>query len=797
MMRYPLLFLILIFQIFQLHGQIDICGSVVVDKVLQHDAIVFLVGRKDTVRTDESGKFCFTNLPQGEYTLRATFVGYRSEPQKLNLDKSISKIRLEIKTPYLFDDLDVISKKTTDVKAEQSIKAEIVDLEEHKRSSTSVEQLMNNATGIKVRNNGGLGAESDIIVGGYNGKSVKFLIDGIPMDYLGSSMSITKIPTNMAHHIEIYKGVMPPEIGIDALGAAINIVTKPPTNTNTKVSYEFGSFNTHRLSLNSFVRSSEKFSFGVNAFANYSDNNFKVDDLPLDNETTGKTEYITAKLFHNGYKQVSGEVFVNIEKQKWADLLKISVNSYGLQKQIQNDMSSRARPYGGALRNEHTTVIPSLLYKKNFWDNKFQLSQFLVFSSINYALVDSVKDAYYDWEGNRHATISGTEMGTDMSNLTEPIIRTTINNFTYRGLFTYRFSDKHKLVLNAVENFLYRIADDLSEYDSKSYVTYNRFIAALGYQYKLWDERIEGLTQVKFMNSYTQGVVDDEFEIGEEEELSTVNFGTSLAQSIKYQSKNGWMARASAENTYRLPDQLEIFGDNVFILPNLKLKPETSLNINVSLGYRHKKYYKVEVSSYYRNTKDMIRLKELTQFRSMFLNLDKVRGYGIELEASVYPVERLEISGNLTYNEFRFKGSKDNISQNDHFMDARVSNMPFYFGNARISYEFKKLFTEKDKIKLYWTYSYVHQYYLDFIEKQFEPDGVLGIYGKSKIYTDRVIPIQHVNSAGFVWWIKLTEKEHILAFSAEINNMFNKPVYNNFRMQSAGRNFSMKLSYEF
>src|SRR5699024_11844880 len=85
---------------------------------------------------------------------------------------------------------------------------------------------------------------------------------------------------------------------------------------------------------------------------------------------------------------------------------------------------------------------------------------------------------------------------------------------------------------------------------------------------------------------------------------------------------------------------------------------------------------------------------------------------------------------------------------------------------------------------------------LDFIEKQFEPDGFLGLWGTSKINTSRIIPVQHLNNLGIVYVRNLKEKQSI-AFSAEFKNVFNEEIYNEFKMQSPGRNFRMKITYSF
>lgn len=46
------------------------------------------------------------------------------------------------------------------------------------------------------------------------------------MDTKGSGVSLANLPVNIIDRIEIYKGVVPASLGTDALGGAINIITK-------------------------------------------------------------------------------------------------------------------------------------------------------------------------------------------------------------------------------------------------------------------------------------------------------------------------------------------------------------------------------------------------------------------------------------------------------------------------------------------------------------------------------------------------------------------------------------------
>lgn len=776
-----------------IQAQYSLCGTVTLDDEYQENAAVILLETNDTVYTNKDGYYCFAGMSAGEYLIQATYNNFASYMESVLVNDDIRGFDINI-TPVTLEEIKVTGMTRAGERRIHSIKTGVVELSKEARSSVTVEQLMNRSAGIRIRNSSGLGGQADVVVGGFTGKSVKFLIDGIPMDYLGSSMGLTKIPTDIADYIEIYKGVMPTEVAIDALGGAINIVTKKPSRTSHRVSYEIGSFHTHRVSLNSFMKISDKFSYGISAFANYTKNNFEVDNLPFVDEKTGQTQFITAPLFHNGYKQYSGEAYVNFENRNWADLFRLKINTYALTRDVQNSFTSRANPYGAVLANEHAHIVPSLYYEKRFLADKLKVSHFLVYSQIHNALVDSTRNTYYDWKGVAHESVLGSEMGLDMTNLEEPIIKTQLDNVTYRGLFSYDLGHKREIKLNIVNNYFTRISDDLNEYHAKSRLTYNRLITNLGYQYHLLENRLVGLSQVKFLSSSTRGELFNN--LTGKYEVPVQNSGWSFAQSLKYNTYNGWMVRASVENTYRLPDQMEIFGDNNFILPNITLKPERSFNVNFGLRYKPNRRYNVEVTGYVRNVKDLIRLKDVTQFQSVFLNLDNVRGYGIELEGMIRPMENLTLSGNLTYNEFRFKGSNAGIANNDHFINARVSNMPFYFGNATASYRFKSLFHKNDGLQAYWSYTYVHQFYLDFMEKQYEPDGFLGLWGKSKVYTNRVIPVQQIHSAGLVWTMDF-QNFRILAISAEINNIFDAAIYNTFKMQSAGRSFSVKASYEF
>lgn len=96
------------------------------------------------------------------------------------------------------------------------------------------------------------------------------------MDGMSSAFSLSNIPAGLAKRVEVYKGVVPIELGGDALGGAINIVTDNSRRTRVNASYSYGSFNTHKSNVYAEHTTKNGFYVSLNAYQNYSDNDYKV-----------------------------------------------------------------------------------------------------------------------------------------------------------------------------------------------------------------------------------------------------------------------------------------------------------------------------------------------------------------------------------------------------------------------------------------------------------------------------------------------------------------------------------------
>jgi Outer membrane cobalamin receptor protein len=87
-------------------------------------------------------------------------------------------------------------------------------------------EILNRLSGVKIRQDGGLGSEIKYSINGFSGDAVKIFINGTPAKNYGPSFSLQSIPPSLIERIEVYKGVVPAHLQEDALGGAIDIILK-------------------------------------------------------------------------------------------------------------------------------------------------------------------------------------------------------------------------------------------------------------------------------------------------------------------------------------------------------------------------------------------------------------------------------------------------------------------------------------------------------------------------------------------------------------------------------------------
>ena len=131
---------------------------------------------------------------------------------------------------------------------------EIITREEIQKSpAKSIDELLQQVTGLDIRRRGSNGVQSDVSIRGGSFEQVLILINGIRMNDSQTGHNSLNIPVDLSsvERIEIIKGPAARRFGQSAYTGAINIITKVSDKEKVKISAEGGDYSTYRLGLNS------------------------------------------------------------------------------------------------------------------------------------------------------------------------------------------------------------------------------------------------------------------------------------------------------------------------------------------------------------------------------------------------------------------------------------------------------------------------------------------------------------------------------------------------------------------
>uniref|UniRef100_UPI0025BC4BB6 TonB-dependent receptor plug domain-containing protein n=1 Tax=Chryseobacterium sp. TaxID=1871047 RepID=UPI0025BC4BB6 len=754
------------------------------------NTVMVIANQKIHIRSD--GNSDLINLEEGEYTISIYEGEQLIDTQNIVIScetKHYSLLIPKEKTKQLEE--VVIRSQSIKQKLENSpFSVQVIDMKEKYDTAGDISNLLNKSTGIKIRNNGNLGSSTQINLGGLQGKAIRMFKDGIPIELFGHGFNIGTVPANMLERIEVYKGSMPIYLASDALGGGINLVTRNPKSNLAEISYEIGSFNTHRATANVFItnKNNPSYYFGLNTAYNYSNNNYKI-DAPFVNSETGQEYSKEVKRFHDATRSYYGEIFAGTRDKKWADDLRLSLIFSDFYKEIQND-SEMGQVYGEPFSKERNYAA-ILVYKKGFFDNKLTMSSTFNYGRFNTKLIDTAT-VRYNWDGDiilRNQSIGEINNGSNQ--------RLHYDLFSTRINATYEFTDHHFIEFGELFYHQYRKGSDPLGAISPVYdidileipATYQKNIAALAVRSQWLDKKLESIIAVKYYNSKTEGFTTDKFNFAWQSSKSNSSLG--YLAGLKW-NNDDYLLKLSYEYAIRLPDELEIFGDGVLIKENLDLNPEKSHNINLNGQYAfgNKKNNGILAANlFYRRVQDAIFLQPDIPY-SRYINFYEVEIMGAELEANYNLKNYVNFGFNATYQDIR------RVKERPEFRiyeGSRVPNIPFLFGNVFLNGTLDNIFKEKDKLSLRWNLNYVHRFYLTNIPKNQEP----GLFGDAEqVESELIIPNdgrlgQFSNDLGIHY--QFSNKKINASF--EVLNIGNVKLYDNFNIQKPGRSFHFKIVY--
>ena len=253
----------------------------ITDKATQKPLIgadIYLKELKKGANADAQGNYYLKGIPEGNYTIIGSYLGYQTFSKKIylkgqeHLDISLKEQAEEI------SGVTVSGKSIAHQKKEESMPVTVIDMSNMRGTVSNVQDILAKTVGVTLRTSGGVGSSSRISVRGLEGKRIGFFIDELPMTEQTDYLDINDIPVDMIDRIEIYKGVVPARFGGSSLGGAINIVIREYPDKYADLSYGYESFNTHKAQ-GVFKRNlkARGLVFGIGGGYTTSDNNYTFD----------------------------------------------------------------------------------------------------------------------------------------------------------------------------------------------------------------------------------------------------------------------------------------------------------------------------------------------------------------------------------------------------------------------------------------------------------------------------------------------------------------------------------------
>ncbi len=750
-------------------------------------ATVSLIEAGVNGQTNMGGEFRQAGLLTGTYTLVIGHTGYLAITRSITIQAGSNKFgfTLQIDTTTL-EGVTVTGYTPAQAVRLIAYHATAVDAKQYHNTTTDIGTVLNRVSGARLREKGGVGSDYDFSLNGFSGKRIKFFIDGIPVEQIGSSFQINAIPVNFAERIEIYKGVVPVWLGADALGGAVNIVTDQKMRNFADVSYAYGSFNTHRSYINTGYTAKNGFALRLNAFQNYSDNNYKVTLDAADIRTGRYIRDTTIRRFHDQYHNETAIAQIGFVGTTWADeaLWGITVGKY--YKEIQTG-ATQDQAFG-AWHEKGNILTPSFKYRKK----DFLVQGLSVSINANYNLgtisnIDTVH-ARFGWL-NDSITYRGKG-----GEYWYSFYKYKNNNANVSATGAYTINEHHQLALNNTYTRFNRkgkniaspsAADDIPQANNKN-------IVGLSYQYQLpqkWDLSVFG--KYFAQHSHTE-LIDinyardpDTLYINRTVKKAAVGHGIATGYFITPQLQ----VKASYEKTVRLPDSEELFGDVVYRDKNWDLRPEKSNNINAGVQLTlpvKEDRIQFNIAGTYRKVSDFIyETFNALENKIISQNLLKVSSAGMEAEIRYTYRDIFVIGGNATYQDIRDKHPHrtdfitDPPLPNPTF-NERIPNIPYLYTNADALLLLKNVLQNEDRLSVGYNFLYVHAFYLYW-----------AIDGAPE--TKRTIPDQFSHDLHMVY----TLKNGRYNIGVECRNIADAKLYDNFSLQKPSRSFTVKLRYFF
>lgn len=670
-----------------------------------------------------------------------------------------------------------IEDKSDGKKLEDSSRAvTVVDLKRAKERASDLGEVLSRAHGIQVRRTGGLGSSTRFSLNGLYDQQVRFFVDGIPVQYAGWGLGVANVPVDLVQRVDVYRGVVPIGLGADALGGAIDLVTDPSWADRASISYQAGSFGTHRASLGARVRDDRTgLALGLALFTDRAANNYPIDVEAPDDR--GRPIPVTVRRFHDGYLASGGIVEAGVVQRgpRWIERALVRAFQTQYDKDLQHNTVMTV-PYGeAAYASWSRGVAADITLASGPWRGR-------IVAGTAYTATDfrDVSTGIFDWFGKRIGDRpTPGEIGSQPTDQ-----RITETGYFGRATLERALGAQHRVRIAIAPTRHHRTGEDFLDANPmgrdpiQAKRDLDQLVAGVEHEVKAFGDRFENTAFVKYyrLQSDAEDARPGFIFVPIEATIHRAGFGDSL----RWKLTQSLALKASYEWATRMPSVDELFGDGILVQQNLELGPETSHNANLGIHLDRESgwgSFGGEVGGFARFADDLIILLGTDRVFS-YQNVYAARILGVEGTVGwVAPGERATLEASATYQDIRNASSEGTFGA---FDGDRIPNRPWLLGSVTGSVRHRGILGARDELSLFGTSRYVHSFY-----RGWESLGVRD--------SKQVVASQLVHGAGITY---ATRGAQPVTLTVEVQNLTDERAFDSFGVQKPGRGYYLKLSGE-
>lgn len=647
---------------------------------------IVLKGTTIGTSTDATGHYFFKNLPEGDFTLLVSGIGYKTaEKQVPCVANKTLEINFEVEEDAVQLDGVVVSANRNEVNRTEA--PTIVNIISPKlfetTNSVCLSQGLNFQPGIRTETNCQNCGFSQVRINGLDGPYSQILIDSRPIfSALAGIYGLEQIPANMIERVEVVRGGGSALFGSNAIAGTINVITKEPKTNTVTISNTSNLIYGEKTDINTNVNASvvsDDYKAGIMIFGTTRQRNH------FDYDGDGFSEIPEIKTKNIGFRAYYRTT--NYSK------LTLEYHNLGEFRRGGNNFDLPPHEADIAEQLEHNINTGSLKYDIFFKDSKHHLS---VYTSAQ--MID--RKSYYGAQKDPNA-----------------YGKTTDKTFVAGAQYTY-----------SMDRFLFMPAELMAgaEYNSDDLnddmTGYNRIV---NQEIDIESAFLQNEWKTKKVSILVGARLDKHKLID--------NPIVSPRFNLRYNPREWINMRASFSTGFRAPQafdedlHIDVLNGEVALIQladDLETEKSQSYNVSVDL-YKNLGEVKTNllIEGFYTNLDDVFVLEEIGTDSEGNTIKEKRNGSGatvagINIEGKVVPADKIQLQLGMTFQKSEYKENEQWSDDPDIFPQKRMFRTPNQYGYLTANYQVVKPFA----ISLSGTYtgSMLVQHYAGYIEKDTE-----------------------------------------------------------------------------